>query len=127
MAALVQGDRVVVLISGNNGQARTVPLVIDDPLPAGFEIETVLGVEDAAAGPFKFLGTLTAASVQESRDDRYVAAMELQGRKPFAFAYIARAVTAGDFFLPGAEARDMYRPGTFARSVTGRAAIGPGR
>ena len=87
-----------------------MPLVIDDALPAGFEIETVLGPDDAKDGPFKFLGELSAADAQETRDDRYVAAIDLPGGKPFAVAYVARAVTPGDFYLPGAEARDMYRP-----------------
>ncbi|MDB5440486.1 MAG: alpha-2-macroglobulin, partial [Caulobacteraceae bacterium] len=74
---LRQGDRVIVLVSGRSSQARSMALVIDDPLPAGFEIETVLGPDDAQSGPFKFLGTLTGADIQESRDDRYVAAVDL--------------------------------------------------
>jgi uncharacterized protein YfaS (alpha-2-macroglobulin family) len=125
-AALKQGDRVIVLVSGRSGQARTTALVVDDALPAGFEIETVLGAADAQEGPFKFLGKLSAADVQEARDDRYVAAMELPGREAFAFAYIARAVTPGDFLLPGAEARDMYRPSVSGRTAARRTQIAPG-
>lgn len=101
-------------------------LVVDDPLPAGFEIETVLGPDDAQSGPFRFLGTLTSANVQEGRDDRYVAAMSLAGNATFSFAYVARAVTPGDFLLPAAEARDMYRPAINARTAPGRTAIAPG-
>ncbi len=126
-SALRQGDRVIVLVSGRSGQARSMALVVDDPLPAGFEIETVLGPDDAQSGPFKFLGTLTGADVQESRDDRYIAALDLEGRSNFAFAYVARAVTAGEFLLPGAEARDMYRPSLNARTAAGRAVIAPGQ
>ena len=126
LAALHQGDRVIVLISGRSSQARSIALVVDDPLPAGFEIETVLGPDDAQNGPFRFLGTLSGADVQEARDDRYVAAMDLAGRSNFAFAYVARAVTAGDFLLPGAQAKDMYRPGLNARTAAGRTAITPG-
>ena len=100
--------------------------VLDDALPAGFEIEMVLGPEDAQEGPFKFLGKLTSVSVQEKRDDRYVAAMSLEGGKDFAVAYVARATTPGDFLLPGAEARDMYRPSVNARSPAGRTRISPG-
>jgi len=125
-AALRQGDRVIVLISGRSGQARSTALVVDDALPAGFEIETVLGADDAQNGPFKFLGKLSDADAQESRDDRYVAAMDLPGNDSFAFAYIARAVTPGDYLLPGAEARDMYRPSLHARTAAGRTAIAPG-
>jgi uncharacterized protein YfaS (alpha-2-macroglobulin family) len=125
-ADLHQGDRVIVLVSGRSNQARTTALVVDDPLPAGFEVETVLGEADAKDGPFKFLGKLSAASVQEARDDRFVAAMALEGHKEFAFAYIARAVTPGDFLLPGAEAHDMYRPQVGARTAAHRTTIAPG-
>ncbi len=123
-ASLRQGDRLIVRLSGANGGARVLPLVIDDALPAGYEIEMTLGPDDAQNGPFKFLGQLTTTSAQESRDDRYVAAMELQGGKPFAVAYVARAVTPGDFYLPGAEARDMYHPAVFARTPGRRTRVG---
>jgi uncharacterized protein YfaS (alpha-2-macroglobulin family) len=118
--SLTQGQRLIVLISGASAQGRTTPLVVDDALPAGFEIEMTLGADDAQNGPFKFLGKLSSADAQESRDDRYIAAMDVEGGKSFALAYVARAVTPGDFYLPGAEARDMYRPTVFARSSGGR-------
>ena len=123
---VTQGARIIVRLSGQSLQGQSMMTVIDDALPAGFEIETVLGPEDAQEGPFKFLGTLTSVSVQEKRDDRYVAAMNLEGRKGFAVAYVARATTPGEFLLPGAEARDMYRPSVNARSAAGRVRIAPG-
>jgi len=122
-AAITQGDRVIVLVSGRSAQGRTVPLVIDDALPAGWEIETTLSPEDAKDGPFKFLGELTGVDVQEARDDRYIAAVDLAGNRPFAVAYVARAVTPGDFFLPAPEVRDMYRPSVNARGSGGRTII----
>ncbi|OYX06102.1 MAG: alpha-2-macroglobulin [Caulobacter vibrioides] len=126
-ATIRQGDRIIVLVSGRSMQERSVALVVDDALPAGFEIETTLGADDAQNGPFKFLGELTAADVQESRDDRFIAALDLEGNKPFALAYVARAVTPGSFFLPGAVAKDMYRPAVVARSDAARATIAPGQ
>jgi hypothetical protein len=126
VAALRQGDRVIVRLSGRSSQARTTALVVDDALPAGFEIEAVLGPDDAQKGPFAFLGKLSEASAAEARDDRFVAAMDLPGRESFAFAYVARAVTPGNFLLPGAQARDMYRPQVAARTAAGRTAIAPG-
>jgi uncharacterized protein YfaS (alpha-2-macroglobulin family) len=124
-AAMRQGERLIVRVSGSNSEGRSVPLVIDDALPAGFEIETVLGPEDAKTGPFKFLGELSAASAQESRDDRYIGAVNVQGGKSFSIAYVARAVTPGDFYLPGAEARDMYKPAVFGRTAGRRTHIAP--
>jgi uncharacterized protein YfaS (alpha-2-macroglobulin family) len=124
--ALRQGDRVIILVSGRSDQGRTIPLVIDDALPAGFEIETVLGPDDAQTGPFKFLGELTTADVAEARDDRFIAAMDLGGGKPFALAYVARAVTPGDFFFPAPEVRDMYKPTVNGRGTSGRLVIAAG-
>ena len=65
--------------------------------------------------------------MQEKRDDRYVAALTLPGQKAFTLAYVARAVTPGDFFLPGAVAGDMYRPAVAARTAAGRVKIVPAR
>jgi uncharacterized protein YfaS (alpha-2-macroglobulin family) len=123
---VAQGERVIVQVAGANRQGRSLMLVVDDPLPAGFEIETVLGPGDAQNGPFRFLGQLTAPDIQESRDDRYIAALKVAGNKGFTFAYVARAVTPGAYFLPGAEARDMYRPGVFGRTDPGRLTIAAG-
>jgi len=123
LGGVTQGDRIIVLLSGRSAQGRTMALVVDDALPAGFEIETVLSPEDAKEGPFKFLGDLTGADVQESRDDRYIAALDLEGNKPFALAYVARAVTPGDFFFPGPQAQDMYRPAVNGRGGASRVVI----
>ncbi|HEY5071390.1 MAG TPA: alpha-2-macroglobulin [Caulobacteraceae bacterium] len=125
LAGLKQGDRLIVRVSGQSAQGRTLALAVNDALPAGLEIETTLGPDDAKTGPFKFLGELTTADVQESRDDRYVAALSLGGSKPFAFAYVARAVTPGDFFLPGAEALDMYHRSISGRTASGRLVVSP--
>jgi uncharacterized protein YfaS (alpha-2-macroglobulin family) len=126
LAKVMQGDRIIVRVAGASQQGRTVALAVDDALPAGFEIETVLGPNDADKGPFKFLGSLTTPKAQEARDDRYVAALDLGGHKTFALAYVARAVTPGDFYLPGVSALDMYHADVQARSSGGRTVIAPG-
>jgi uncharacterized protein YfaS (alpha-2-macroglobulin family) len=121
--AVKQGDRIIVQLSGVSRQGRSMMMVVDDALPAGYEVETVLSNDDAKSGPYRFLGELTGASVQEKRDDRYIAALTAQGNKPFNLAYVARAVTPGDFILPGVEARDMYRPSVAARTASGRTVV----
>jgi len=130
-----QGQRLIVTISGRALAQRSILTVVDDALPAGFEIESMLTPADAqgeatgpgkaAAGPFAFLGKLSTPSVQEKRDDRYIAALTLNAGKPFVLAYVVRAVTPGDFFLPGAMAQDMYRPSVSARTASGRTRIAP--
>lgn len=122
-AHVARGAKLIVLISGRSNQGQTLPLVIDDALPAGFEIETTLSPEDAKTGPFKFLGELHDTKAEEARDDRFVAALDVAGNDPFAVAYVVRAVTPGDFYLPGAEARHMYKAGVFARTAGGRTRV----
>ena len=126
-----QGQRLIVRITGTPFSRQDMTAIIDDALPAGFEIESVLSPEDAAgqkgvaSGPFAFIGKLSSASVQEKRDDRYVGAVKITQGGSFTLAYIVRAVTPGDFFLPGAVAQDMYRPQVNARTAPGRIKIAP--
>jgi alpha-2-macroglobulin len=132
--AIRQGDRVIVVLSGQPEGARTYPTVLVDLLPAGLEIETVLGPQDGAGGmtgydgvsrdgPFAWIGAISGAQVAEARDDRFVASAELRGN--FRYAYIARAVTPGRYTMPAAHVEDMYRPGVMARTATSAITIAP--
>jgi len=128
-----QGDRVVVVVSGQPEGARNFPTVLVDLLPAGLEIESTLGPEDGAQGvqydgttrngPFAWVGQISYANVSEARDDRYVASANLHGS--FRYAYIARAVTPGRYTMPAAQVEDMYRPGVMARTANGTINIAP--
>ena len=127
-----QGDRVVVVISGQPEGARNYPSVIVDLLPAGLEIETLLNPEDGGGtnwdgqsrnGPFAWIGAISGTQVQEARDDRYVSSADLRGS--FRYAYIARAVSPGRYTMPAAQIEDMYRPGVMARTDTGTIRIAP--
>ena len=83
LGSIRQGDRVVVVLSGQPEGARNYPTVLVDLLPAGLEIETLLSPSDGAGatsyecsirnGPFSWIGEITYTQVQESRDDRFVA------------------------------------------------------
>ena len=133
LGAIRQGDRVVVVVTGQQDGARNFPFVLVDLLPAGLEIETLLRPEDGAGatrwdgsvanGPFAWIGSISYAQVQESRDDRFVASSNT--REQFRYAYIARAVTPGRYTLPAAQVEDMYRPGVMARTSTGTIQIAP--
>ncbi len=91
-------------------QARSTALVVDDALPAGFEIETTLGADDAQNGPFKFLGELTNPDVQEAATTATSPRWTSPVRSRSPWPTWRGRVTPGEFFLPGATARDMYRP-----------------
>ncbi|MFC2953885.1 alpha-2-macroglobulin [Marinicaulis aureus] len=127
LSTVRQNDRLVVVISGTATDQRLHPAVIADLLPAGLEIETVLNPDDAGGagnnGPYKWVGALSYSKVAEARDDRFVAAVDVNGRNRFTLAYVVRAVTPGAFVMPGAVIEDMYRPGEFARTEVGRISI----
>ncbi|MEQ1709596.1 MAG: alpha-2-macroglobulin [Terricaulis sp.] len=133
LASIRQGDRVIVVLSGQPEGARTYPTVLVDLLPAGLEIETLLGPQDGVGGvqydgsrrngPFAWIGEISPTQVAEARDDRFVASANLRGA--YRYAYIARAVTPGRYTLPAAQVEDMYRPGTMARTSTSTIVIAP--
>ena len=90
--------------------------MIADLLPAGFEIETLLRpedgkYEDGADGAYEWVGRITTTQVAEARDDRYVGSFETYRQQDYQVAYIVRAVTPGEFVMPGVVVEDMYRPG----------------
>jgi uncharacterized protein YfaS (alpha-2-macroglobulin family) len=132
LSAIRQGDRVIVVVSGQPEGARSYPTVLVDLLPAGLEIESILHTEDGGGtdwngaprnGPFAWIGEISSADVSEARDDRFVASANL--RSSFRYAYMARAVSPGRFALPAAQVEDMYRPGVMARTSTGAISIAP--
>lgn len=129
LSQVSQGDQLVVSLTLTPGERRNNPVIVADLLPAGFEIETVLrpadGARDGAAdGAFAWIGEIDAAQTAEARDDRFVAAIDVV-RDTRRLAYVVRAVTPGEFAMPGVVAEDMYRPDVFARSPAGSVTILP--
>jgi len=129
LGKVTQGDQLVVVLNIKPEEQRVNPLIVADLLPAGFEIETILRPADGRIsngddGAFAWAGRLDQPRIAEARDDRFVSAIDAH-ELDLRLAYIVRAVTAGDFVLPGANAEDMYRPEVFARSRAGRVVIAP--
>ena len=129
LSRINQGDQLVVSLTLTPRERRNNPVVLADLLPAGFEIETVLrpvdGARDEATdGAFAWLGEIDNAQTAEARDDRFVAAIDVVNT-PRKLAYVVRAVTPGEFAMPGVVAEDMYRPDVFARSAAGTVTILP--
>ena len=88
----------------------------------------MLRPEDGAgkerSGVYGWVGEISRFKVAEARDDRFVGAVDLREER-FTAAYIVRAVTPGDFAMPGTVIEDMYRPGVTARTGVGRIRIAP--
>lgn len=125
-AGITQGERMIIEIIVAPSETRTIPAIVVDLLPAGFEIEAVVNPSDAGRnGPYSWLGQLNAPRIAEARDDRFVAAIDLRQRRSVRLAYIVRAVTPGEYTFPGAVMEDMYRPDVFGRSASGSVTIAP--
>ncbi len=102
-------------------------VVVDDPLPAGFEavnptFETeseeksgllaALAEADGEGGWWRWWGF----NHVEMRDDRVLLFADSLPVGVHKHRYLARALTPGTFALPGSKAEWMYAPETFGRS-----------
>lgn len=128
-ASVPRGERIVVLLDAEASSRASAMWVVADLLPAGFEIETILTPEDAGdTGPFAWLGDLSRVDMSEARDDRFIASWRTASRYGDGtrrVAYVLRAVTQGDFTLPGAHLEDMYRPTRMAATANSRISVTP--
>ena len=134
-SSLTQNQRVIVVLQGTMADNLYRQMAVLDLLPAGLEIESPIAGDEAKLYPW--LGAVTPASLQDARDDRFVAAFYIgsqyrpvhpktpEPRPTFRIAYIARAVTPGQFVLPAGVVEDMYAPGIIARTGMGKLVIAP--
>jgi alpha-2-macroglobulin len=125
---LVQNQLVLVELTGGYTDSQKRQLMIVDLLPAGLEIENTALQNASALADMVNPADLTATTHTESRDDRFVAAMDLGGKDThFRIVYLARVVTPGDFALPPALAEDMYEPAINGRTDMGRVHVAAAR
>lgn len=119
-----QNERFVVVLSITEENSWASRLLVEDLLPAGFEIDNPSLVQSANLQAFPWLSETQTAHL-EFRDDRFVAALERKGGDPRAFtlAYMVRAVTPGRYTLPAATVEDMYRPHLNARTAMGEVEV----
>jgi alpha-2-macroglobulin len=121
-----QSDVLIVVLKGKRRDADSHQALVVDLLPAGFEIENTRLSGAAKTDQFAWLGDLSTPSYAEFRDDRYVAAVNLdEDHDSFALAYLVRAVTPGTYRLPGSSIEDMYRPNLRARAAMGNVTVMP--
>ncbi|MCT4555215.1 MAG: alpha-2-macroglobulin family protein [Pelagimonas sp.] len=118
------GDRLVAVLTLRPSDPTQARLMIDDPLPAGVEIDNPNLLR---AGDLRALDwlKLDEADHAEFRADRFLAAVTHSGTKPLRLAYILRAVSPGVFHHPAALAEDMYRPDFRANTASGQITIRP--
>jgi uncharacterized protein YfaS (alpha-2-macroglobulin family) len=116
---LTQNTVFVLVLEGKAEDGQDHRALLVQGLPAGWEIAGRLA--GGAVSGLPWLGELSEPDAQPAADDRFAAVLPLTGEKPaFRVAVRLRAVTPGDFELPGAELSDMYVPALFARQNAGR-------
>ena len=118
------GDRMVVVLEVNPFEDVGARLILDDPLPAGFEIDNPNLLRSGQVGALDWLQTKEAENA-EFRSDRFVAAVNHRDADAFRLAYIVRAVTPGTYHHPAATVTDMYRPEYRANTDTGEVTVTP--
>ncbi len=134
-SSLTQNQRVIVVLQGRMADNLYRQMALLDLLPAGLEIESSIAGDEAKLYPW--LGEVTSTSLEDARDDRFVAAFFIgsqyrpakpttpEPRPEFRVAYIVRAVTPGQFVLPAGVAQDMYAPAVIGRTGMGKLVIAP--
>jgi hypothetical protein len=111
-STLGQGDRLVALIEVLPVDEEASRLIVDNPLPAGFEIDNPSILRGGDVASLGFLELTDQVAHTEVRADRFIASVnKASGSKDaMRFAYIVRAVSPGEFVHPAATVEDMYRP-----------------
>jgi uncharacterized protein YfaS (alpha-2-macroglobulin family) len=121
-----QNDLLVAVIKGSATTQEKHQALIVDLLPAGLEIENARLGNGQGRENFAWLPKLSNTLYEEFRDDRYVAALDLDpSQRAFTVAYLVRAVTPGKYQLPAIFVEDMYKPWFFGRDKVGTLHIKP--
>ncbi len=114
-----QGTRLVAVLTIKPFSKVSARLMVNDPLPAGFEIDNPNLLRGGDIGALDWLNLETGAENTEFRQERFLAAINWRSEKSFRLGYIVRAVSPGNFRHPAASVEDMYRPEFRAITDTG--------
>ncbi|QBY01952.1 alpha-2-macroglobulin family protein [Rhodophyticola sp. CCM32] len=114
------GTRLVALLTVTPFEDREARLMVNDPLPAGFEIDNPNLIRGGDIRALDGVALDDVATHTEFRQDRFLAAVDWRSDRSFRLGYIVRAVTPGDFHHPAASVEDMYRPQYRAQTASAR-------
>ncbi|MFH6839339.1 alpha-2-macroglobulin family protein [Providencia sp. 2024EL-00732] len=114
---LRSGEMVVVKLEVQASQSVPDALVVD-LLPAGLELEnqnlanSSANLSESAPNLQELIDDMQQSQIRhmEYRDDRFVAAVEVQKYRPTTLVYLARAVTPGVYSIPVPQVESMYVP-----------------
>ncbi|WP_224816703.1 alpha-2-macroglobulin family protein [Hasllibacter sp. MH4015] len=121
---VIQGTRLVVVLEIRRTGAPDGRLMVNDPLPAGFEIDNPNLLQSGDVAALQGVDFPVTPQMSEFRAERFLSAINMRGGASLArLAYIVRAVTPGDFHHPAASVEDMYRPTFRAQTASGTVEI----
>jgi hypothetical protein len=109
-------------------------VVVDDPLPGGFEGQnpkfvTAVAPMSSASGSHGggydgwWWGRWYTFSHTDLRDDRMLLFADQLPAGVYTYSYTARATTIGDFLLPPVKAEEMYEPERFGHGSSSRVTV----
>ncbi|MEQ5869304.1 alpha-2-macroglobulin family protein [Sagittula sp. NFXS13] len=116
------GDRMVAVLTVKPADETRARLMIDDPLPAGLEIDNPSLIRSGDLSGLDWLKT-SETEFTEFRTDRFLAAVNQTDATPIRLAYVVRAVSPGTFHHPAALVEDMYRPDYRATTASGAVTV----
>ncbi|MBV1707886.1 MAG: alpha-2-macroglobulin family protein [Hyphomicrobiales bacterium] len=119
---IAQDTRFVVVLDLVEPKADMAQILVNDPLPAGLDIENP-DLQAGAPGPaLPPLAHRPQPLHEEFRDNRYVAAFtrSADAGGTYSLEYEVRAVTPGHYVWPAATIEDMYRPARFGTTAQTR-------
>ena len=122
---IAQGIRLVALLTVSANQQRAARLLINDPLPAGLEIDNPHLLRSGSIDGLPWLNLVTEPAHVAFGSDRFAAAVDRERRDPrsFQLAYVVRAISPGHFAHPAAQVEAMYQPSLRARTASASMAI----
>jgi len=123
-----QNQRYAIVLTVREDASRLGNIVVEDRLPAGFQIENPRLVPSSGPGQLPWFDSAGRPVHTAFGDDRFMAAFSFTNRErrspaTLRMAYIVRAVMPGDYLHAGAKVSDMYRPDRFARTGPGQVRI----
>ncbi len=123
MSNIAQNDKIVVVIKVTPETDRFARLMVNDPLPAGFEIDNPRLLQSGSTSSLPWLDNLIDATHSEFHKDRFLAAVDWSGNRSFKLAYVLRAISAGKFHQPAAHITDMYRTDLGGNTASGTVTV----
>ena len=117
LAGLKSGQLMLVHLTVT-ATDRVPDALVTDLLPAGLELEnqnlanTSASLGESAANVQELMNDMQQVSIKhmEFRDDRFVAAIDVDSYRPAELLYLARAVTPGSYQVPVPQVESMYVP-----------------